>query len=369
MDRKKAPRNGLIDLARLGFAGVVMMFHFYSNGKKHFPGGFLGVEFFAILAGFLMYSAWDRHQVAELPMDGRQQYWLGYMKKRYIRFFWYGLVAFIAAFFVLRIWRDGVRDIAGISDALSADIWEILQIKMLGLNRGGGLLNSPAWTMGCMLFAEFFILGMLTFFKRHFIVFAMPLSVIFGIGYWMNVENTSVWKFHTFFTFGMLRIYILSCIGIFSYLLCKKLKEIPFSHTGRWALTVAELLGYAVCVLIILYRNSIYDDFCFILLATLALAQSFSGKSFAGSMLPANTFTNFCAELSLSLYLTHRPVSRVFQDILFKSDNVNDLYRQKFIFLYCALAIALAYTYIMRGVFKMLPIVKEKLKSVMLEQS
>ena len=71
----------------------------------------------------------------------------------------------------------------------------------------------------------------------------------------------------------------------------------------------------------------------------------------------------------MSLYLTHRPVSRIFQDILFKSDNVNDLYRQKFIFLYCALAIALAYTYIMRGVFKMLPIVKEKLKSVMLEQS
>ena len=137
MDGKRAPRNGLIDLARLGFAGVVMMYHFYSNGKKHFPGGFLGVEFFAILAGFLMYSAWDRHQVAELPLDGRQQYWLGYMKKRYIRFFWYGLVAFIAAFFVLRIWRDGVRGIAGISDALSVDIWEILQIKMLGLNRGG----------------------------------------------------------------------------------------------------------------------------------------------------------------------------------------------------------------------------------------
>ena len=96
------------------------------------------------------------------------------------------------------------------------------------------------------------------------------------------------------------------------------------------------------------------------------LAVSFSGKSFAGSMLPANTFTNFCAELSLSLYLTHWPVLRVFQH-LFK--DINDLYRQKFVFLYCALTVALAYTYIMRGVFKVLPIVKEKLKSVMLEQS
>ena len=55
MKEEKVNRNGLIDIMRLGFAALVMMFHFYSNGKKHFPGGFLGVEFFAILAGFLMY--------------------------------------------------------------------------------------------------------------------------------------------------------------------------------------------------------------------------------------------------------------------------------------------------------------------------
>lgn len=368
MDGKKASRNGLIDIARLGFAGIVMMFHFYSNGTKHFPGGFLGVEFFAILAGFLMYSAWDRHQVSDLPLDGRRQYWLGYMKKRYIRFFWYGLAAFIAAFFVVRIWRDGVRGIAGISDALSVDIWEILQLKILGLNRGRRLLNGPAWTMGCMLFVEFFILGMLTFWEQKFLMFLMPLSVIFGTGYWMNLEDANSKIFRTFFTFGMLRIYILTCTGIFSYLLCKKLKGICFSRAGRWVLTAAEPLGYAACVLIMLYRNSRYYQFCFILIAAFVLAVSFSGKSFAGSTLPASTFTNFCAEFSLSLYLTHNTVIVVFRNILFKSDDINDLYCPKFVFLYCAFSVALAYTYIMRGVFKLLPIVKEKLKSVLLEQ-
>ena len=48
--------------------------------------------------------------------------------------------------------------------------------------------------------------------------------------------------------------------------------------------------------------------------------------------------------------------------------DINELYRQKFVFLYCALAVALGYTYVMRGVLKMLPIVKRKLKSVMLER-
>lgn len=46
MEERKAPRNGLIDVMRLGFAGIVMMYHFYSSGKKYFLGGAFGVEFF-----------------------------------------------------------------------------------------------------------------------------------------------------------------------------------------------------------------------------------------------------------------------------------------------------------------------------------
>ena len=365
MEEKKTPRNGFVDVVRLGFAGIVMMFHFYSSGQKHFPGGFLGVEFFAILAGFLMYSAWDRHQVSRLSLDKRQQYWLGYMKKRYVKFFWYNLIAFVLAFLAVRIWCDQIHSVVSISDALSKDIWEILLVNMSGLNCGNYQLNLPAWTMSCMLFAEFFILGMLVFLEKPFLTFLMPLTLIAGIGYWANLKDPSLRFFHTFLTFGVLRVYVLTCMGIFAYLLYKRLKGISFSHTGRWILTAAELLGYITCVLIVLYRNSRYYQFCFILATTLVLAVSFSGKSFAGSMLPANTVTNFCAELSLSLYLIHWPVLMVFQHV-FK--DINELYRQKFVFLYCALAVALGYTYVMRGVLKMLPIVKRKLKSVMLER-
>ena len=365
MDEKKVPRNGLIDVMRLGFAVLIMMYHFYSNGKKHFPGGFLGVEFFVILAGFLMFSAWDRNQVSKVPLEKRQQYWLGYMKKRYIRFFWLCLPAFLLIFFIVRIWKCELAGIAKICDALSGDIWEILLVKMNGLNRGVWQLHTNTWTMSCMLFAEFFILGMLTFLEKPFLSFIMPLSLMAGIGYWANLKVVDIWAFHTFFTFVVLRVYLLMCVGVLSYLLCQRIKNISFSTIGRWVLTTAELSGYTVCMLIALYRNSIYYQFCFILITALVLAVSFSGKSFAGSALPANGFTNFCAELSLNLYLSHGAVLYSFR-YLFK--DVDDLYRQKYVFLFCALAAALAYTYIMRGVFKLLPIIKEKLRSAMLEE-
>lgn len=249
MEERKTPRNGLIDVMRLGFAGLVVMYHFYSSGQKHFPGGFLGVEFFAILAGFLMFSAWERHQVSGLPLDKRQQYWLGYMKKRYIKFFWYNLIAFVMVFLAGRIWCDQVHSVVGISDTLSEDVWEILLVNMSGLNRGKYPLNVPAWTMSCMLFAEFFMLGMLAFFGKPFISLLMPLSLVAGIGYWANLKDASLRFFHTFFTFGVLRIYILTCCGILTYWICQKIKAVPFSAIGRWVLTGAELTGYTVGML------------------------------------------------------------------------------------------------------------------------
>lgn len=358
-------RNGLIDVMRLVFAGLVMMYHFYAGTRKHFPGGWFGVEFFVILAGFLMFSAWERKQGSRLPLKERCDYWLDYIKRRYFRFFWYALVSFLAMFLIVRVWHDQMQGIKML-DKLSRDIWEILLLIMNGLNRGKTLLNGSAWTLGCILLAEFFVLGMLVFWERPFLYFIMPLSIIFGSGWWMNLESDSILVFHTFSTFGMIRVYLLTCCGILSYNICKRLKASSFSKVGMELLTIAEVSGYMLCILISCYRNSREYQFCFILITTITLAISFSRKSFAGSMLPANNFTNFCAELSLGIYLTHDIVLKVFK---YTYPNVNDLYRQKFVFLYCALAVALAYTYIMRGVFKMLPIVKEKLKSVLLEQS
>lgn len=49
--------------------------------------------------------------------------------------------------------------------------------------------------------------------------------------------------------------------------------------------------------------------------------------------------------------------------------DINNLYQQKFVFLFYMLVAGLTYMFIMRGVFKMLPIINQKLKSVMLDQT
>ncbi len=114
---QKSARNGLIDVMRLLYAGIVMMHHFYSSGEKHFFGGKFGVEFFVILSGFLFFSAWER-KAAGGSREEQIAYWKSYIWKRYTRFFWYTAVAFVGAFLVVRVWRDGLHSVVAFHDRM-----------------------------------------------------------------------------------------------------------------------------------------------------------------------------------------------------------------------------------------------------------
>ena len=182
-------RNGFVDILRIVFAFLVVEFHFWGSGEGAYHLGKLGVEFFVILSGFFFFSSYSRQIWNATTLGDRLNYWKNYMKKRYFRFFWYALVAFILVFIVKRVWWEGISSVGEFADKMSGDIWEILLVKMSGLNREKGLLNGPAWTLSSMLIAEFFILGMLIWAKRFFLSLFMPLSLLGGVGFWINMES------------------------------------------------------------------------------------------------------------------------------------------------------------------------------------
>ena len=163
---------------------------------------------------------------------------------------------------------------------MSSDIGEILLTKMInGFNRGENLLNVPAWNLGLMLFSHWLILGMLVWFEGPYLTLLMPLSVVIGTGYWMNLEKTLGNMWLGLFTFGMLRVYLLTCFGIFAYWITRRLKQFHFTTLGRWCLTVLEPLGYLWCIVAVFALKSRKYQFCFILAITLTIAITLSGKS------------------------------------------------------------------------------------------
>lgn len=361
---KKAARNGFVDVMRLVFALLILVYHFYSDGAKHFYSGYLGVEFFAILSGSLLFAGWFRKRPQMDEPERRLEYFKKYMKKRYLAFFIYTAGPFWATFLVTRIWYGKVNSLATLLDTLSRDIWDFFLITMIGINQSESFLTTVAWTLMSMLIAEFCVLGCMTLFERPYLNFFIHLSIIAGFGFWANTDMSAI-KVHTFFTSGTLRIYILTCVGFYVYWLSQHISGISFTRIGAFLLTILEMAGYSCCLLIVCLRRTLYYNFCFILLISLCLAISLSGKSYSAKMITENRITRFCAEFSLYLYVTQLTVLRFFRA---NYPDVNELYRQKFIFLFVAIAVALIFMYLTRGALKVGAAVKRRIEPALVRK-
>ncbi len=361
-------RNGIVDVLRVVFALIVLEFHFFQADSSGWTLGKIGVEFFVILSGFLFYGGYMRW-FSGRENQARQeslQYVKQYMAKRYFRFFWYSLIAFVFAFLVIRIGINADRGEHKIMDRLSGDVWEILLVKSSGLNRGRNLLNGPAWTLSSMLIAEFFILSMLTWGRKFFLSCFMPLSILFGMGYWINMPDASQTLFLGLFTFGTMRVYLLTCFGIIAWYLCQSLKRIEFTKFGRILLCLVEWTAYLGVLYIAYSRATRNWQYCCIAALVIAFAISFSGHSFVPRFLQGNKFTNFLGDYSLGIYLVHHPVTCIFKEIW--PDYAQRYAYEKEYILIC-MALALAYTLFMRLFIKLLPKVKSVCKRLVIAQA
>lgn len=360
----KKRRNGLIDVLRLCFAFLIMMYHFY-GGEGRFVGGRFGVEYFIILSGFLFFMSWELKNPDTRSLDDSIHYWKSYTLKRYFQLFGYGLIGFLFSFVVQYFYLTPVTSLKTLLGILTSDIWEVLLIKPLGLNCGKALINSPAWTLGCMLFAEFLIGGMLVFHKKFFLLVLMPLSALIGVAYWLNLEDTRYNDFLGFITFGQLRVYILTCLGIYSYWIYTYLIKINFSAAGRALLTSIELLSYILCLFLTYSETSQNIELCIMLMLVCALAISFSGKSYSTQWVPSGKFTSFCASFSLVVYLSHSPVRKIYNATLRTTEEHDAQAFEYFIF---AIAVALVAYGIIILFNRIKPALIQIIRSIFLEK-
>lgn len=359
-------RNGFIDLLRLFFSVIILLYHYFSK-QGIFISGYYAVEFFVILSGCLFFISWGKLKERSAG-DALIHGYKSYIAHRYFRFFLYNLVAFIPLFFIARIWFGNVHTISGLHNALSKDIWEILMVKMaIGFNEGKGLLNNPMWTMGLMLFSEFLIMGLLIYAEKPYLTLIMPVSVFVGMGYWMNsIDNTKHTVWLGFFTAGMLRIYLLTCFGIFCCWIYKKLRQHQFTVVGCFGLTAVELLGWLWFVLVLYFvKGNRYYQFCLTIAATLLIAITLSGKSCTARWFPQTRITDFCAEWSLAIYISHRLVGRWFLGAYPGIDDI--MYQKKTVVIAAALIVSLIYLFTMRWIFRIFPSFARKTRALFLD--
>lgn len=348
-------RNLNIDLMKFLYSWCIVFYHFYSSTGLHFVSGYYAVEFYLLAAGIFFFQAWERSE-NELPQK--------YIYKRFIRFLPWSTTAFIFTFVVRRV-IVAANTPRQLIEYLSRDVWEILLIKMNGINHGGGLLNSPAWTLSAMLLVEVVLLGCLFCNKKAVINVVIPVSLIVGFGFWRNTGNGSVNAWVGFTTFGVLRAWLNYGCAYYCLKLSEYLRDIDFNIRGRFVLTIIETLCHCFAVLAMLYTGSRYWQWCVLLAFMIALSIALSGHSLWGGMLEKISGpVKYLGAFSLSIYLMHWPISRYFEYIYPKN---SELYAHVAPYAAAVLAGSLAHYLITTGLIRFWRLHGMKIKAAFLK--
>lgn len=348
-------RNLNIDLMKFLYSWFIVFYHFYSSTSSHFISGRYAVEFYLLTAGIFFFQAWERSEGAP-PQK--------YIRKRFMRFLPWSTTAFVFTFVVRRV-IIASNSPKQLLEYLSRDIWEVLLVKMNGINNGAGLLNGPAWTLSTMLLVEIVLLGCLFCNKKVVINIIIPLSLIMGFGFWRATANADVANWIGFTTFGVLRTWLVYGCAYYSFRLAEYLQGVKFNVLGEAVLTVMETFCYMFAALVMLFKDTRYWQWCVLLAFMAAVSISLSGHSLWRTALgKISGIVKYLSVFSLSIYLMHRPISRCFEYIYPDNDV---LYAHVFLYMAAVLVGALAHHLITTGLIRFWRIYGIKIKAVFLE--
>ena len=302
--------NNAIYFWKFLYSFIIVYFHFFHQTNEHFLSGRYGVDFYLLVAGLFLFAKYEK----QLCNDGRSlEKPYSFLIKRFARFFPWAFAGFIFAAIVCRGFINPVASFGKLMDHFSGDIWEILLIKMNGLNNNKSLLNGPAWTLSSMLIAQFFIWSCLYYYKEKFTNLVMPLTVIVGLGIWRFLDHTAVKNWIGFTTFGTFRAWIVICLGYYSLKYSQKLMRIRFNTLGKTLLTIVELLCHVFAIWVIMNRDSRNYQWCCILAFMIATSIELSGNSLMNDFLNRSSFVTFLGKLSMCIYLAHETVLKLWR--------------------------------------------------------
>ena len=308
-------RIGFVDLIKLISAFIVCFYHFFNvvSPNPYYPLGDLTVELFVLIAGIFLFSGAEKQRT--LPQGMQSPY--AFLKKRFFRFFPYAIWGFLFALAVkihITTVQGKAFDGEILGKWLSDGIWDVLMIKMNGMNDNQALLNVPAWTLSAMLIAEFLAYACLYNHKKSFETVIVPASIIIGLGIWRHIPDASHQLWLGFTTFGLLRVWILYCLSWYCYKLVVHFKSLSLSKAGRITVTVGEFVCYLTALLIIMNETSRNYRWIATLLLFLAVAVSISGKSVTARFIRNKKVITWMGEMSMGVYMAHYPVMQLFRN-------------------------------------------------------
>lgn len=296
MEKKKA-RNGKVDLMKFLFSLVVIIYHF-GNAVDYeheiFNKGYMAVEFFFIVSGFLFAKSLSRvkYEKETLASDSA-----AFMLRKYKSFMPYHIFMVAVTFAYLFIhngWNIGELAV-NVADSLP----DILLLQM-GLVKQQSLLGHE-WYISAMLIVMFVLTPIVIKYRESFTKIAAPAVSLLVLGYLCRRFDGSlnlVFDDTGFFYAGVLRALAELSLGCLCYEICK---SGVLEKMNRYFLMAAEA---AIYILLLVYANKGLEEispYVVVILLAVAVTLSFSDTTSVSFL--NNKAVSFLGKISFPIYL------------------------------------------------------------------
>lgn len=301
----KSGRNNAIEFLRFLFAVIIILFHgvgafpiseIFPHIRLFFHGD-IGVEYFFLVSGYLMAKSADKPREPGMSIGRDTATFIG---KKYGGIFPYHLYAFFVAFAVTAVVQR--LSAGGAVKLLAHSLPNLFLLDMTGIRYT--IVNGYEWYISAMLLAMLFIYPLLRRFYSYVSYAAAPLAALLILGYMSYSYGSLTWvTFWTGFLYkGVVRAVAIILLGVVSYVVSKKLRQLSFTRLGLFGITVLEIFGYfaTICYICTDFSEDYYFYLVFFLM--LSVAITFSGKTITTKLLKGKFF-GFLGKLSLPLYL------------------------------------------------------------------
>ncbi len=167
-----AAKNNAIPFWRIIFTYMIVIFHFdfmfpYSEAMGVRAGWYIGVEFFFLVSGFLLY----RKVMSPKAFDSAFGYTLHRYQSLYLKY----LMAFAVTFLAVVLLHK--RSI-GAAELLADSFFEILLLQEIGLGRAWDFINPTLWYLSVLVIAGHIIYYLLLRHRKLFLELIGPVLIL-----------------------------------------------------------------------------------------------------------------------------------------------------------------------------------------------
>jgi len=324
MENVKNKRNGEIDILKFIFALGIFIMHFsISYYKGLLTKGYIGVEFFYVVTGYLMSCNASKKILSEdlLIPDTTWKFIISKIKSFYPYFLVAIFIRFIAVDIIFKYKGflptsyELIKSIPTFTLSFFLLNWDDVSMYCTG-----------AWYLSAMIVAMFVLYPLLlkNFNLMTKIIFPILSLSLLGFIWKYYDQRLNIHSEYFFFCYsGLVRAIAEISLGASLYALVDFLNNYNLSKSKIILLTVIKYICFVILALYVFFGSKQKLDLHILLIACIGISLSFSNKSIS---IKGNNFTNFLGKFSLCIYIFHGCI-RSFSKNIIKKDLITSLPR------------------------------------------